>query len=485
MNTATATATALRQLKDLPSPPAGLFGGNLMQIKPKQVHRIFEGWARDLGPEFVVWFGKIPSLVLTDHELISKILRERPDDFARTRRVSELGREMGLTPGLFSAEGESWRVQRRMVMSAFSPNQIRAYFPSMLRVTERMQRRWQRAASQGTRIDLLDDLMRYTVDTITGLAFGNDVNTIESDDDIIQQHLNTVFPAMARRAFSVVPYWRWFKLPADRQLDRSIVEINKAIDGFIAQARQRLAQDPARREAPPNLLEAFIVSAEQEGGKISDLEIRGNVLTMLLAGEDTTANSMAWMLSLLKSHPEQLARLQREVREAFPPGQAPTMDVLNRLEFMDACIHETMRLKPVAPFLAVQALREVSINQIRVPRDTIVWTLFRHDATSERYFEQAERFEPQRWMSPGDEADKGGVRPNAKGIAMPFGSGPRICPGRYLALLEIKLCMVMLMRDFDILSVLTDSGGEAGERMSFTMVPDALYMTLASRTPSA
>lgn len=477
----TAVLAAPRELSELPSPPQGLIGGNLLQIKPAQVHRIFEGWARDLGPEFVVWFRKTPSLVLTDHELISKILRERPDDFGRTQRTAVLGREIGLTPGLFSAEGAAWKVQRRMVMSAFSPTQIRSYFPSMVRVTERMRARWQRAADKGARIDLLDDLMRYTVDTITGLAFGNDVNTIESDDDIIQQHLNTVFPAMARRAFAAVPYWRWFKLPADRQLDRSVIEINKAIDGFIAQARQRLADDPARREAPPNLLEAFIVSAEQEGGKITDLEIRGNVLTMLLAGEDTTANSMAWMLSLLIANPDKLARLQQEVRQAFPPGQAPTMDALNQLEYMDACINETMRLKPVAPFLAVQALREVVINNIRVPRDTLIWTLFRHDATSDRYFSDAASFEPQRWMAQADPADGSGARMNAKGITMPFGSGPRICPGRYLALLEIKLCMSMLMRDFDILKLVTDSGGEAGERMSFTMVPDALYMTLAKR----
>ena len=112
--------------------------------------------------------------------------------------------------------------------------------------------------------------MRYTVDTITGLAFGADVNTIEADDDIIQQHLNTIFPAMSRRTFAPIPYWRYFKLPADRQLDKSVLVVNEAIDNFVRQARERLAADPARRTSPPNLLESFIVSAEQENGKITD-----------------------------------------------------------------------------------------------------------------------------------------------------------------------------------------------------------------------
>jgi cytochrome P450 len=463
----------MRRLQDLPGPPPSLILGNLPQLQPARVHQMFEEWAKQYGKEFLVCFGKIPVLVLSEHETISQVLRDRPDAFSRTKRTSQIGREMGLTPGLFSSEGDAWRNQRRMVMASFSPTQIRAYFPSMVKVTHRLRARWERAAANSTAIELQDDLMRYTVDTITGLAFGQDVNTLEADDNVIQEHLNTIFPAIARRSFAIVPYWRFFKFAADRQLDRSVAHVNQAIAGFIHDARQRLQNAPARRGNPPNLLESFIVSAEQENGKITDADITGNVLTMLLSGEDTTANTMAWMLYLLLSNPETLARVQQEVRTVMQGHEEFTPELLASMDFLDACVHETMRLKPVAPFLPVQALKDLTVGDIAVPKDSLIWTVLRHDSVDEAHFPNANSFNPARWLGP--------QTPGTKGISMPFGSGPRMCPGRYLAMLEIKLCIGMLLQCFDVLSVATPSGQSPVEKMNFTMTPEDLFMRLAVR----
>ena len=151
-------------------------------------------------------------------------------------------------------------------------------------------------------IDLQADLMRYTVDTIAGLAFGAEVNTLESDGDIIQQHLDKIFPALFGRMFAPFPYWRYLRLPADRRLERSMAEVLAAVDRFVAQARARLDADPARRERPHNLLEAMIVAADAPDSGIDDQQVAGNVLTMLLAGEDTTANTLAWLLQIGRAH---------------------------------------------------------------------------------------------------------------------------------------------------------------------------------------
>ncbi len=96
----------------------------------------------------------------------------------------------------------------------------------------------------GADIDLQADLMRFTVDAIAGLAFGTDVNTLESDDDVIQRHLDKIFPKLFTRIIAPLPYWRLFKLPSDRELDRALVAVNAAIDGFIASARRQLAERP-------------------------------------------------------------------------------------------------------------------------------------------------------------------------------------------------------------------------------------------------
>src|SRR5262249_10650834 len=163
----------------------------------------------------------------------------------------------------------------------------------------RFERRWQRAAAAGQTIDLQPDLMRYTVDVTAGLAFGVDVNTLESDGEVIQSHLDKVFPALHRRLLAPLPYWRWLRLAADRKLAWHLRELHRAVRESIAMARSRMDADPSLRTRPANLIEAMIAARDTEGSGLHDADVAGNVLTMLLAGEDTTANTLAWMIYLL------------------------------------------------------------------------------------------------------------------------------------------------------------------------------------------
>lgn len=144
--------------------------------------------------------------------------------------------------------------------------------------------------------------MRFNVDAICGLALGVDVNTLESDQEVIQQYLDRIFPAFRKGLFSLFPTCRSFNTSADRALDRSIETVNTSIEGFVAAARERL-MDPVGRANPPNLLEPLIVAAEDEGSPASDAEITGNVMTMLLAGEDITANTLARAIYLFERNP--------------------------------------------------------------------------------------------------------------------------------------------------------------------------------------
>jgi cytochrome P450 len=475
-------AAALREIADLPGPRGWPIVGNAFQVERSQLHRNVEAWGREFGPLFRFRLGRRTLLVLSDHEALMVALRDRPEGFRRTRHLETIGLEMGLTPGVFAATGEAWKRQRRMVMAGFDPTHVRAYFPSLLKVAQRLRGRWRRAASADEGIELQPELMRFTVDAIAGLAFGADVNTLESDEEVIQQHLDKIFPMVFKRVFSIVPWWRWFPRAADRQLERSVVAVNEAIAGFIAAARARLAADPARRAQPPNLLEAMIVAADagggmQDGGDISDREVAGNVLTMLLAGEDTTANTLAWMIYLLHRHPQALQRAQHEVRALALDSSAFTPETLAGLDYLEACAHETMRLKPVAPFQVIEALRDTVIQGVRVPQGTAVWCLMRGDSVSERHFTDPQAFRPERWLAGAGPAQAASASA-AKRVSMPFGAGPRVCPGRYLALLEIKMAMAMLLTHFDIAAVDTPDGAEAAEHMAFTMMPVGLRMRL-------
>ncbi|MFN0182474.1 MAG: cytochrome P450 [Aquabacterium sp.] len=478
MNAANETAVlpaakALRDYDSLPGPRPWPVLGNLPQIRIDRIHQHFEAWSREYGPYYRLTMGG-PLLVVSDHAVVQQVLRDRPDGFRRTKRLEAIGREMGLKPGLFGSEGEMWKRQRRMVMSAFDPGHVKSYFPSLVRCTERLHGRWGQAAQAGRTIDLQADLMRFTVDAISGLAFGTDVNTLESDDDVIQRHLDHIFPKLFTRLISAVPYWRWFKLPSDRALDRALAEVDVAVNRFIADARARLAADPARRAHPMNLLEAMLVAADAPDSGIDDDQVAGNVLTMLLAGEDTTANTLAWCIWLLKTHPEALARAQAQAREVLGGTVAPSQEQLGRLDYLEACAHETMRLKPVAPQLPVQALKDGVVGDVRIRAGTIVVGLMRSDGVDERLVPQAAAFRPERWL--GDDALAGGN--NVKRISMPFGAGPRMCPGRYLALMEMKMVLGMLLARFDLETVATADGSEPAERLKFTMTPQGLGMRL-------
>jgi cytochrome P450 len=470
--------TATREIADLPGPPGLPWVGNLFQIERPRLHRIVEAWGREYGPYFRFRLAGRTLLVVSDHEALAAALRDRPEGFRRTRLLEVIGSEMGLEPGVFAANGEAWRRQRRMVMAGFDPAHIKAYFPSLLKVTRRLRGRWERAANAGQALELQPELMRFTVDAITGLAFGADVNTIESDDEVIQQHLDQLFPALYKRLFSLVPLWRFVKLPADRRLERSVDAVRLAITGFITQARERLAADPARREHPPNLLESMIVAADEGDSGVSDREVAGNVLTMLLAGEDTTANTLAWMIWLLWSNPAALARARDEVRSLAGDAAAFTPETMASLVWLEACAHETMRLKPVAPFQVIESLRETIIAGIRVPAGTSLWCLMRGDSVSEKHFPNPQQFDPQRWL---DDGNANASATSVRRVSMPFGAGPRVCPGRHLAMLEIKMAMAMLLAHFDITDVSTPGGGEPDEHMAFTMMPVGLRMDLRLR----
>ena len=474
----TITATALRQIKDLPGPRGLPLLGNSFQVNRSQIHLDMEQWAREFGPLFKVQLGRATLLVVADHALFGAVMKDRPSGFRRTPILGVIANELGLPQGLFSAEGDDWLRQRRMVMASFAPTHVRAYFPSLIKVTLRLQERWQKAARAEESINLQADLMRFTVDAIAGLAFGKDINTLQAGEDVIQRHLDKVLPAVFKRMFSLFPVWRYFKRTADRELEASVAVIKNTIEEFVVQARQRLRDDPTLREQPRNLLEAMIVAADQPDSGLGDRQVVGNVLTMLLAGEDTTANTLAWMIHLLKQNPKALQRLQDEVRTHAPDPALFTMALMDSLVYLDACASETMRLKPVAPFLPLQALRDTQVGDVAVARGDMIWGVLRHDSVSEPYFSNPQAFEPERWLPEAPNP----LSSEAKRAAMPFGSGPRMCPGRYLALLEMKMAMAMLLASFEIEAVNTPDGGPAQELMAFTMNPVGLTMRLRERS---
>ncbi|MFT3812624.1 MAG: cytochrome P450 [Acidovorax sp.] len=471
---ASAKAPAPVSIAQLPGPRGWPVLGSRLQLDGAAMHRTLEAWCARYGDRYRFRVGARTIVVFSDPEAIRDMLRDRPDGFQRSQRLVDVLAEMGPT-GLFAANGATWRAQRPLVMAALDPAHLRHFFPTLAQVTQRLLARWQRAARSGEDLDLPAELTRYTVDVVASLALGADINTIEDQGPAVQQHLNAVFSTAHRRLFASFSYWRWLKLPADRAFDRHAAELGRLVRELIAAARQRLADDPQRRERPPNLIEALVCARDQDGGPLTDEDVAGNVLTMLVAGEDTTAHTLAWMLRLLGQEPEAWRRAREEVQQVagaapFPQDYAQA----EQLPYLTACAHEAMRLKPVAPLLGLQAVRATVVGGVRIPAGGIAMGLLRPAAVDEARWPQAGRFLPERWLEGGAAHAQAH---STQRVAMPFGAGPRICPGRMLALLEIRMAAAMLLKNFRI-EELTPPAERGRELLAVTMRPAAMRVRL-------
>jgi cytochrome P450 len=463
-----------RTIADLPGPPRLPLIGNAHQMRTARLHLIAEDWCERYGEVFRFDIGRRQAVAFSDLDEINSVLRRRPDEFRRWREVLRNAEEMTGTVGVFAAEGDDWRHQRRLAVTALNSNHLQRYFGVVRTATERLHARLARAAHEGRSWDISQDLTSFTVDVTSALAFGHDLNTLERGESELQAHIQRVFAMSARRLIAPVPYWRYFKLPSDRALDRSLAELRRAVIAFIEQARQRLTEQPQLREAPENFLEGM-VAAQESDGTFTDDEIVGNVFTLLLAGEDTTAHTMAWTIWFLSRMPEIQERWAEEARDVLGEDKLPgDYDAVAELSYGEAVVRESMRVRPVAPVIGVEPINDTIVADTQIPAGTRLLLLTRY--AGRHAVERGEQFDPARWL---EEQDGNGATPDQKSF-LPFGAGPRFCPGRNLAFLESKTALAMIARSFEL--ELDTSGGPVTERFSFTAIPQGLRVRLRERT---
>jgi cytochrome P450 len=475
-----AAARATRRFDDLPGPPGLPLIGNAGGIRPTELHRTLEGWARAYGPLYRFRLGREPVLVVADHRLLAELLRDRPDGLARSRAVRTAIDEAGIA-GLFSAEGDRWRRQRRLVMRAMTPEAVRHFFPTMARMTDRLMRRWQWAIDAGRPVPVARDLKAWAMDLTLALSMGQDIDALDHDDDPLQRDVEAMFRTIGRRLAMPVRYWKWFKLPADREADRTMARIGERVVGFVAQTRRRLDADPSLRSRPSNLMEALVAARDEPGSEFTDEDVVGNAVTLVFAGEDTAANTLAWLLHLLATNPDAAARARREVDAVVGPHPIPdAFERLEHLAYVEAAAIESMRLKPVAPLMGFEVLRDRTVGDVAVPKGMRVFGVARCAALDDAHFPDAARFDPERWLR--DAASEHAAQdaldaPSRK--VFPFGAGPRLCPGRYLAIAEIRMAASMVLRNFDL--AFDDDPASVREVFALTMGPDRLPIRLSRR----
>lgn len=452
----------MRTVRDLPTPPGSLpFLGHALQVDVPRLHHQLEGWATTYGGLYRAQLGRQQMVVVSEPEHVSQVLKGRPRTFRRQHHLAQIIEELGVK-GVFTAEGERWTAHRKLAMRALGQHRLEGFFPLLHRVGNELLERWDRTAGQA--LPLQDDCVAFTVDVTTELAFADKAGSVRGDRSSLLQSLDPIFPALARRLFALVPYWRWFSLPRDRSLNVALEEVRAYMEQTIARARTQHDGD--------DFLHAML--EESDGAGTFDEEaLFGNAMTMLLAGEDTTANTLAWAVHLLLEHPNVFADLRAEADRAFTGRLASTL-AETQLPLTERVIHEVMRLKPVAPILFHEAIIDTSLGDVSIPAGSLLLVLTRKGALEPSRFPNPERFDPERWRDPRRIALE-----QREGHFVPFGSGPRLCPGRALALIELRLVLSLLAKNYDLERV--GDAESVREVNGFTMSPVGLNVRLRRR----
>ncbi|GAB5418840.1 MAG: hypothetical protein Crog4KO_01790 [Crocinitomicaceae bacterium] len=459
-------------IKDLPGPKGKPIVGNLFSLDLPQLHNSIEDWSDEFGDVFRLDLGIFSQLVITRPSILQKIMKERPHSFSRNTKMNQIIREGGVH-GVFNVEGEDWRKHRPIVAKGLDVKHQKDFYPAMEPVLGRLYKKWSERAESGEPFVIQKDLLRFTVDVTSSLAFGYPMNTIEEKGSAIQDHMEKVFPMIFKRINMPVPWYKVYRNKEDREFDIAVQEMNRLVDEFIESAKKRLEDNPELRKNPPSVIEAILVAAEEDD-QFDAKDVRGNLLTLLMAGEDTTAVTLNWMIYLLSQQREVTSKMRHEAIDVL--GEKRWANVYEdnaKMRYIEGAAFESMRFKPVAPVMLFEANEDVQLEEISVKKGQRILTQHRYGSLREENFTDASEYKPERWLK----ESKCPVH-NSQAFS-PFGGGARYCPGRNLALLEVKMVMSMLLKNFEV--ELVSPYDSVDEIMAFTMMASPYEVRLRKR----
>lgn len=387
---------------------------------------LYTEWARQYGDIFYYRSLSRHIYFLNDPEFLKYVLVTNYRGFIKGEAVRSNRRIFG--NGLLTNEGSSWLRQRRLIQPAFHHQKLDSYGRTMVAYTERMTTTWR----DGEVRDIHDDVMRLGIEIVAKALFNVEIT---AEREKIASGLNTVTYLNAGGRMLLPAILRRFPTTRNRRYERAVRQLDDVVYGLIHQRRTspELAGDD---------LLSTLLQVQEEGTTMSDKQLRDEVMTLLLAGHETTAVSLSWAWYLLAQHPEVDKKLWSELRKVLK-GKSPSTRDLPSLPYADAIIKEAMRLYPPAWAIVRNAVQDCEIGGYRVPAgSTIVmsqWVTHRDP----RYHDNPTRFIPERWLN-----DDGKAPP--KFTYFPFGGGPRTCIGASFAMMEAVLVLATIAQKFQL-----------------------------------
>jgi cytochrome P450 len=334
-----------------------------------------------------------------------------------------------LGTGLVLRNGDAWLRHRRMLQPPLSPNRLAPLVPTVAAVADECLARWRGATGP---IEMWRAMSTFTMSALLKTMFSKDI------DEPLIRRIDHSFDVLGRHVAVRAPTFflpDWFPLPGARRARAAAAQLHEIIEGIIAERRQ---SDVERSD----LLAMMLAARDEHGAPMTDAELRDEIKTAVFGGYDSTATALAWTWHLLATHPAAAARARDEVLAVMPEG-TPDSEQVGRLEYLGRVFQEALRLYPPFSFHPRMALAEDRIGSRRIPAGSSLFYSNYAAGRNPAFWERPDEFHPDHFLPEH-------VATRHRFAYQPFGAGPRVCIGAWLATMEAKVMLALALREFEI-----------------------------------
>ncbi len=428
--TASSSTAPTDLLPPAPPGPRGLpVMGNALQLSGRDVLAAYTDLWRQYGDVIGLKLGPLNACLLAHPDHVHHVLVKNQKNYIKGLGYD--GFRLLVGQGLVTSDGDLWRQQRRLMQPPFTPTAISRYAAMMAEVTDRLLVRWETAAQRGEPVNVDAEMMRLTMSVIGRAMFSLDLGEALAE---VGAAFQSAFAFIPEQSLAPVKLPLWAPFPKQRRFRHDLEVINRFVSERIQAGRQQPGED---------LLGLLLRAQDEEtGARMSEQQLRDEVITLFFAGFETTARTLTWAWYLLSRHPQAAEATAAEARRVLG-GRRPAMADVPELKYTRMVVDETLRLYPPTALLARQNLEADTIGGYQVPARTLVILIphlvHRHPSV----WPDPERFDPERFAPAAVDA-------RSKNAYIPFASGPRVCLGNSFALLEMVFALAMALERFRV-----------------------------------
>lgn len=390
--------------------------------------RFLAGLSQKYGEISHFMVAKLPVFVLSSPEGVKHVLQDQNQRYSKdTIQYNALASITGR--GLLTNDGESWLRQRRLAQPAFARSRLINLDQIVVPAVQKLLERWETLCDQGQIIDVDQEMMRLTLEIVGKALFNIDLSQQAST---LTHSVLTTLDYIVYRAKNILTLPLWMPTRRNREFIRGLAYLDQTVYRLMAERRKS-------GESGDDLLGMLLQARDPDTNQpMSDLQIRDEVMTMLIAGHETVASALTWTWMLLAQDPSVRQTLRHEIG-AVLNDRYPTTTDLSSLPYTGQVFSEALRLYPPAWVISRKAIEEDEVNGVTIPENSLVILSPYVVHRNVRFWSDPEAFNPEHF-SPRAEINRFAY--------IPFGAGPRLCIGSQFAQIEAQLILAMITQRF-------------------------------------